>query len=203
MATSRVEFRVVYGKGQDRVGGAIHHIKGSLPFRLLGLGSDNGGEFINRRLYRYCQRRGITFTRSRLYKKNDSAHVEQKNWSVVRRLIGYDRYNSREALAQLNVIYRLVGPYVNFFQPTIKLQGKPRHGAKVHKVYGAARTPYQLLLESGTLDQDPKDRLAQQYANTSPAKLMREIEEELEWLWALPTTKSQTIPVTPIWRQRA
>lgn len=88
----------VWGKGQERVGGAVHRVWQRLPFSLLGLDSDNGSEFINQHLYTYCHREGITFTRSRPYKKNDSCHVEQKNWSVVRRLVGYDRYNSRAAL---------------------------------------------------------------------------------------------------------
>jgi hypothetical protein len=105
VATGWVECRGVWGKGQDRVGSAIHHLSQRLPFLLLGLDSDNGGEFINHYLYAYCQRKGITFTRSRPYKMNDSAHVEQKNWSVVCRLVGYDRYRSKEALAQLDRLY--------------------------------------------------------------------------------------------------
>ncbi len=87
VATGWVECQGVWGKGQERVGGAVHHIAQRLPFPLLGLDSDNGSEFINHHLYAYCQRNGITFTRSRPYKKNDSCHVEQKNWSVVRRLV--------------------------------------------------------------------------------------------------------------------
>ena len=134
VATGWVECRGVYGKGQERVGGGIHHVNQRLPFPLLGIDSDNGGEFINQRLYAYCQQKGITFTRSRPYKRNDSCHAEQKNWSVARRLIGYDRYNNREALEQLNRIYALVGGYVNFFQPVMQLQGKRRRGALVHKV---------------------------------------------------------------------
>ena len=110
-----------------------------LPFPLLGLDSDNGSEFINHRLYAYCQRKTISFTRSRPYKKNDSAHVEQKNWSVVRRLVGYDRYSSKPALEQLERIYQLVRCYVNFFQPVMQLKHKSRHGAKVHKVYDSAQ----------------------------------------------------------------
>jgi len=131
----------VWGKGQERVGGAIHRVRKRLPFSLLGLDSDNGSEFINQHMYSYCRREGITFTRSRSYKKNDSCHVEQKNWSVVRRLIGYDRYNSRAALEALNRTYDLLRLYVNFFQPVMKLVAKTRHGAKVHKVYDTARTP--------------------------------------------------------------
>jgi hypothetical protein len=99
--TCWVELDAVWGKGQVRVGGAVHHVQERLPMPLLGLDSDNGSEFINRILYDYCQRGGITFTRSRAYKKNDSAHVEQKNGAVVRGLIGYDRFASKAAYAQL------------------------------------------------------------------------------------------------------
>ena len=108
VATGWVECQGVWGKGQQRVGAAIHEGAKRLPFRLLGLDSDNGSEFINHHLYAYCQQKEITFTRSRPYKKNDNAHVEQKNWSVVRRLIGYQRYSSKEALEQLNRVYQLV-----------------------------------------------------------------------------------------------
>ncbi len=87
----------VWGKGQERVGGAVHHVRERLPMPMLGLDSDNGSEFINRGMYDYCRRHGITFTRSRSYKKNDSCHVEQKNWHVVRRVIGYDRFSSKAA----------------------------------------------------------------------------------------------------------
>ena len=141
VATGWVECQGVLGKGQQRVGAAIHEMSKRVPFPLLGLDSDNGGEFINHRLYAYCQRNKITFTRSRPYKKNDAAHVEQKNWSVVRRLVGYERYSSKEALVQLNRVYQLVRSYSNFFQPVMQLQRKSRHGAKVHKVYDAAKTP--------------------------------------------------------------
>ena len=114
IVTCWVECQAVWGKGQDRVGGAIHKMSKSLPFPLLGLDSDNGGEFINHHLYSYCERKEITFTRSRSYKKNDNAHVEQKNWSVVRRLVGYDRYSTQVALVQLQKVHRLAGQYMNF-----------------------------------------------------------------------------------------
>ena len=156
-----------------------------LPFPLLGLDSDNGSEFINHRLYAYCQRKRISFTRSRPYKKNDSAHVEQKNWSVVRRLVGYDRYSSKPALEQLERIYQLVRCYVNFFQPVMQLKHKSRHGAKVHKVYDSARTPYQRVLESGVLTPEQQDVMAQQYQRLNPVKLLAQINQALEHLWSL------------------
>ena len=188
VATGWVECRGVFGKGQERVGGAIHHINRSLPFPLLGLDSDNGSEFVNHRLYAYCRRKGITFTRSRPYKENDSAHVEQKNWSVVRRLIGYDRYNSKETLEQLNRIYTLVGRCVNFFQPTMQLQEKRRHVARVHKVYDTAKTPYRRLLDHGVLSEKQQDQLTAVYSRLHPAKLLRQIKKEPEHLWELPET---------------
>jgi hypothetical protein len=173
----------VWGKGQERVGGAVHRVRQRLPFPLLGLDSDNGSEFINHHLYSYCQREGITFTRSRSYKKNDSCHVEQKNWSVVRRLVGYDRYNSHAALESLNRIYDLLRLYVNFFQPVMKLVAKTRHGARVHKVYDTARTPYQRLLEAGVLTKAKQEELAAIYYGLNPASLLKQINENLERLW--------------------
>jgi hypothetical protein len=151
---------------------------------MLGLDSDNGSEFINQHLYDYCRRNRIAFTRSRPYKKNDSCHVEQKNWSVVRRLIGYDRYNSRAALEVLNRIYELTRLYINFFQPVMKLVSKSRHGAKVYKVYDAAQTPYQRLLRSGVLTEAKRQELATTYYGLNPVLLLNQINENLEKLWA-------------------
>ncbi len=194
VATGWVECQGVWGKGQQRVGGAIHEVAGRLPFRLLGLDSDNSSEFINHHLYDYCQRKKITFTRSRPYKKNDNAHVEQKNWSVVRRLIGYQRYSSKEALVQLNRVYQLVRSYVNFFQPVMQLQRKTRHGAKVHKVYDAARTPYRRLLESGVLTPEQQNVMAMHYLRLNPARLLKQIDRAIEKLWAMATTTSSHEP---------
>jgi hypothetical protein len=185
VATGWSECVGVWGKGQQRVGSAIHRIRQRLPFPLLGLDSDNGSEFINQHLYSYCQREKITFTRSRSYKKNDSCHVEQKNWSVVRRLIGYDRYSSRAALEALTRVYDLTRLYVNFFQPVMKLVRKTRHGARVYKVYDTARTPYQRLLGSGTLMEARRQELAATYHGLNPVWLLKQINENLEALWKL------------------
>jgi hypothetical protein len=110
VATSWIELEAVWGKGQTRVGGAIHHVGERLPVPLAGLDSDNGSEFINHSLYDWCRRHGVTFTRSRAWKKNDSAHVEQKNGAIVRHLIGYDRFASKAAYAQLAHVDRLARP---------------------------------------------------------------------------------------------
>ena len=185
VATGWVECRGVWGKGQERVGGAVHHIPERLPFPLLGLDSDNGSEFINHHLFAYCQRKTITFTRSRPYKKNDSAHVEQKNWSVVRRLVGYDRYTSKAALEQLNRLYDCLRLYVNFFQPVMKLQRKTRHGARVHKVYDTAQTPYQRVLESNVMTPGQRETLSLQYQKLNPVQLLSHINHTLGQLWNL------------------
>lgn len=196
IATGWVEVQGVWGKGQDRVGSAIHTIRQRLPFPLLGLDSDNGSEFINQHLYTYCLREQITFTRSRPYKKNDSAHVEQKNWSVVRRLVGYDRYTSREALEQLNRVYRTLRLYVNFFQPVLQLQAKHRVGARVHKTYDTARTPYRRLLESGVLSPEQKAELRETYARLNPVRLKAEMDAALDQLWTLARAEHQATSVT-------
>jgi hypothetical protein len=175
----------VWGKGQHRVGAAVHQVRQRLPFTMLGLDSDNGGEFINQHLYAYCQREGITFTRSRSYKKNDSCHVEQKNWSIVRRLVGYDRYKSQAALGSLNRAYQVLRLYINFFQPTMKLVSKTRHGARVHKVYDTAKTPYQRLLDGGLLTQAKRTELAAIYRGLNPVRLLSQLNAHLQQLWKM------------------
>lgn len=185
MATGWYEPVAVWGKGQDRIGGAVYDVRKRLPMPLSGLHSDNGGEFINQSLYEYCRRQGIDFTRSRSYKKNDSCHVEQKNWSVVRRTIGYDRFSSKAAFKALDDVYTLLRLYINFFQPVMKLVGKARNGAKVHKVFDTAKTPYQRLLESGILTEEKKQELSSIYQALNPAKLLKQIRHETEHLWTL------------------
>ena len=185
VATSWSEFIGVWGKGQQRVGTAIHNVRERLPFRLLGLDSDNGSEFINHDLSKWCQHEGITFTRSRPYKKNDNCFVEQKNGSIVRRIIGRDRYSSKQAYAILNRIYYLLRLYINFFQPVMKLVSKTRHGARVHRVYDTAQTPYQRVLKSGVLTEASKAQLTATYSYLNPVRLLKQINDNLEHLWQL------------------
>ena len=118
----------------------MQKIRAKLPFPLLGIDSDNGSEFINQTLYDFCQEQQITFTRSRPYRKNDSCFVEQKNYSVVRRAVGYQRFDTEEQLRLLNQLYESLDLYTNFFQPSMKLKSKERHGARVKKKYDQART---------------------------------------------------------------
>ncbi len=203
VATGWCEPVVVWGKGQERVGGAVYDVRKRLPMPLLGLDSDNGSEFINQSLYDYCRREGITFTRSRSYKKNDSCHVEQKNWSVIRRVIGYDRFSSKEAFKTLDDVYTLLRLYVNFFQPVLKLVGKSRNGAKVHKVYDVAKTPYQRLLMSGVLTEGKKRELANIYGALNPVTLLKQIRQSVEHLWTLAERQpGKTSSVTGIMTQQ-
>jgi hypothetical protein len=187
ITTGWMELEAVWGKGQSRVGAALHHARQQLPMPLLGLDSDNGSEFINHSLYTYCHREAITFTRGRPYKKNDSAHVEQKNGAIVRALIGYDRYASKAAYAHLGRVYRLVRLHVNFFQPVQKLVRKTRDGARVQRWYDRAQTPYQRLCATGGLAPAKRQELSVLYQSLNPLQLHRQIEREIERLWALAT----------------
>ncbi len=155
---------------------ALLHIRKNLPFPLLGLDSDNGSEFINDQLSRYCQHEGLTFTRARPYRKNDSCFVEQKNWTAVRQTVGYARYDTAEELALLNEIYATYRLLHNFFLPQMKLIQKTRLGAKVHKRYDEARTPYARLLASGFLSAEEEQCLRVLYRTLNPAALRRELD---------------------------
>jgi len=185
VASGWTECLPVWGKWQERVRQAVHHMRQHLPFSLLGIDSDNGSEFINRCFYNYCRHERIIFTRSRSYKKNDSCHVEQKNGNIVRRLVGYERYASKASFECLGRVYELVRLYINFFQPTMKLVSKNRHGAKVHKVYDTARTPYQRLVQAGVLTEAKKAELAATYHGLNPVKLLKQINDNLEQLWRM------------------
>ena len=185
IASGWTECLPVWGKGQLRVRQAVHRMRQRLPFPLLGVDSDNGSEFINQYFYTYCRQEKITFTRSRSYKKNDSCHVEQKNGNVVRRLVGYDRYASKSAFECLERTYSLVRLYQNFFQPTMKLKSKTRHGAKVYKLYETARTPHQRLLQSGVLTEANRAELLAIYHGLNPILLLKQINSTLEQLWRL------------------
>lgn len=183
--TSWTECRIVWGKGQSRVGGGAHMIRQSLPFQLRELHTDNGGEFINDLLFRWCRKEGIYFTRGRPYKKNDQAYVEQKNWSVPRRIVGYHRYSSKAAYEELARLYKLVCPYTNFFQPVRKVVAKERIGNRVVKRYDVAQTPYQRLLASGVLDESTQKKLQELYESLNPVVLRRRIDAGLHAVWEL------------------
>jgi hypothetical protein len=176
IATGWTETRSVRNKAAKWVSGALIEIEAALPFALLGIDSDNGSEFINYHLLNWCQDRQITFTRSRPANSNDGAHVEQKNWTVVRRTVGYWRYDTAHQLALLNQIWTTLSPLTNLFTPQQKLVSKTRTGAKVAKRYDTARTPYQRLLTyPDTLDDIDTKMLAKRYDTLNPAQARRDI----------------------------
>jgi hypothetical protein len=177
VATAWTEMGALKNKAQTHVFHAIQDIRGLLPFALLGLDSDNGGEFINDQLYRYCTDEEITFTRSRPYHKNDNCFVEQKNYSIIRKTVGYYRYDTPEQLALLGDFYRCLRLYTNFFQPVMKLAEKIRSGSRLTRRYDVPRTPYHRILEHPAISDDLKARLQAQYQQLNVVQLKRQLDQ--------------------------
>lgn len=185
LATGWTECQALANKTQFAVSQAIGEMRQDLPFALLGLDSDNGSEFINDTLYRYCIAEQITFTRSRPYQKNDQAHVEQKNWSVVRHIIGYDRMESPEELTLLSSIYADLRLYINFFQPVLKLVGKKQVDGKTIRTYDKAMTPYRRVLALDSIPIKIKARLTAHYVQLNPVTLRNSIDAKVAKLWKI------------------
>jgi hypothetical protein len=175
VCTGWTEMQAVKNKAQIWVFDALKDIRGRLPFDLLGIDSDNGGEFINDHLVRFCRDEKITFTRARSYRKNDNCFIEQKNYTIVRRYVGYARYDTEIAQMLMNELYVHLRLYVNFFQPVMKLIQKTRIGSKVRKKYDEPQTPYQRVLTSPSVPENKKEILSHQYAQLNPAALRRTI----------------------------
>src|SRR5437867_6547084 len=184
--TTWVETRAVLSKHQRGVQQALAELQQALPFRLLGIDSDNGSEFINGHLYDYCQTHAIQFTRGRPYKKDDNAHVEQKNWTHVRKLLGWDRYDSPQAVQAMNDLYRQeLRLWLNLYLPSVKLLKKARVGSKLRRVYDAAQTPFQRVLASGQTHPAQVARLKALMKTLDPFELSRSIERKLERIYQL------------------
>jgi len=191
IATCWDETAACKNKAQVHVFKAIKIVSARFPFEIAGIDSDNGSEFINAIMLRYCEKNEITFTRSRPYKKNDSCFVEQKNYSVVRRNVGYSRYDTEEELSILNELYIYLGHYTNYFQPVVKLVSKTRTGSRVTKKYDIAKTPFRRVLESEYIDDKIKERLKIQYDSLNPADLKRKISKLQDKLLKLNVLKSK------------
>jgi hypothetical protein len=184
--TTWTESRAVLGKAQQRVCAAIDEMREALPFELLGVDSDNGSEFINYHLYAYCQDNHIQFTRGRPYKKNDNAHIEQKNWTHVRRILGWARFDTQPVLEAINDLYRNeLRLWMNFFQPTVKLIKKERIGSRIVRRYDRALTPLDRVLASPQVDSETKAALRAQRAIIDPFVLAAKIEAKLDRIRAL------------------
>jgi hypothetical protein len=154
---------------------ALDHLRTSMPFPMLGLDTDNGSEFLNEKLFEFCERNNIEFTRSRPYRKNDQAWVEQKNGSVVRRLVGHRRLAGIAAADSLARLYSSSRLFVNFFQPSFKLIEKQHVGSKIVKRYEAPTTPFAKLMENETIKSKMKERLQGVAASLDPLRLLDEI----------------------------
>lgn len=175
--TGWTETEAVKNKARIWVFQGLKNMRQRFPFPILGIDSDNGGEFINHPLHEYCLSESITFTRSRSYRKNDNCYVEQKNYSVVRKMVGYRRYDTEEEQEILNRLYRFLSFYTNYFQPLRKLVKKERIGAKVKKNYDTPRTPYRRVMEISEIPERTKETLTLLYNQINPAQLKREIEK--------------------------
>ena len=181
--TGWTECAAVRNKAQIHVFAALQRVRERLPFPLLGVDSDNGSEFINDELVRYCDQEHLTFTRSRSGHKNDSAHVEQKNWAVVRRFVGDLRFDTPTQVTLLNQLYELLHFYINFFLPTTKVKEKIRQGSKVKRVYDEPQTPYARVLASPHVSRKDKAKLRATYKQLDLVQLKRQIDGIVDQLW--------------------
>ncbi len=189
IATGWTENRSVRNKAQRWVFAALMDIRDHLPFPLLGIDSDNGSEFINHHLFAWCTEHQVTFTRSRSGNKNDGAHVEQKNWTQVRQIAGYHRYDTAAELELLNRIWTRQTDLTNFFYPQQKLIAKERIGAKVIKKYDTATTPHRRATVAVTVTKKTKTALTRRYIKINPAAAQREIQALTDQLLTLTLAK--------------
>jgi hypothetical protein len=198
IASTWVETRSVLGKGEAGIVKAFSEMSEVLPFKVLDIDCDNGSEFINRNLFSYCDSRDIGFTRGRPYKKDDNAHIEQKNWTHVRKLIGWDRYDTPEAVAALNDLYaNELRLYMNLFQPSVKLIRTVRKGSRRVRRYDEPRTPLDRL--SGMPGANPQkvDALLHLRSRLDPFDLARIIRRKLERIWDMRHTGKKTAKPKP------
>jgi hypothetical protein len=194
--TTWVETRAVLGRGQHAVQQALEEMRQTLPFPLQGIDSDNGSEFINAHLVRYCQRHGIQFTRGRPYKKDDNAHIEQKNWTHVRRLLGYVRYDAPAAVAAMNALYRQeLRLFQNLFLPSVKLVRKVRVGSRLRRVYARPQTPFDRVQACPEADPAKVAQLEALRTQLDPFALAEAIDQQLSRLYAL--AHHRAAPLSP------
>lgn len=197
--TTWTETRAVLGKGERGVLQAMDEMEKSFPFPLRGIDSDNGSEFINHHLYKRCAQRSIQFTRGRPYKKDDNAHIEQKNWTHVRKLMGWDRYDSQDAVDAMNDLYQNeLRLFQNLFLPSMKLVEKKRIGSRLKRVYDTPQTPLERVLASPDGDRDKITRLKGLSETVNPFELSKTIEKKLEHIWNLAHVRfspSKSVPV--------
>ncbi|MGH8274343.1 MAG: integrase catalytic domain-containing protein [Gammaproteobacteria bacterium] len=187
--TGWTETQAVLGKSQEAIRAALEAIRRVLPFPLRGIDSDNGSEFINAHLVRYCEARAIQFTRGRPYKKDDNAHIEQKNWTHVRRQLGYVRYDTEAAREAINDLYaNELRLFQNLFLPSVKLAGKARVGSRLRRRYEAPQTPFERVLASAAVNHDQVAELRGLSGRLDPFHLSASIRAKLEGIFQLSTS---------------
>ena len=197
------EAQAIMGKGQDPTFKALKRIRKRTPFSWKGVDSDNDSAFINAHLVNYCEKEGLEFTRSRPNKKNDNAYIEQKNWTHVRKTVGYLRYDTDKELTLMNSLYENeLRLYKNFFSPVMKLIKKERIAGKVKRKYDIPKTPYQRLIESGQISEEAKKELEAIYRSLNPAELKRKIEEKTHRLYIAYEEKNRGREALPSKKQR-
>jgi hypothetical protein len=202
--TTWVETRAVMGKGQAGVLEAMKQIEQALPFRLLGIDSDNGSEFINYHLKAFCDQKQIQFTRGRPYKKDDNAHIEQKNWTHVRKIFGYLRYDSPLALQAINDLYRHeLRILQNLFLPSMKLTGKVRVGSKLKRQYDKPQTPLERLRACPQADPAKLKELIKLRDAIDPFALAKTIEQKLERIYQLANPRMSPSLKSPVAKSSA
>jgi hypothetical protein len=187
-ATTWVELRAMWGRGQAGTLAALRDVEATLPFELLGLDSDNGGEFMNHHVLRWLQKRPrpVYMTRSRPYKKDDNAHVEQKNWTHIRQCFGYERHDNPEVVELINVlIKKAYGPLLNFFHASLKLKSKERIQGRLKRIYGEAQTPLARVLASAEVKPQTKRRLEREKAGLNPFVLKQVVARSLKEIASL------------------
>lgn len=197
------EGEAIMGRGQHRTFEALQAIRQRMPFDCKGIDSDNDSVFINAHLLKYCQQEGLEFTRSRPNRKNDNAYIEQKNYTHIRRPLGYLRYDTEEELSIINDLYRNeLRLYKNFFQPVMKMIKKERIEGRLKRVYDKAKTPYQRLIESGQVSRQKVESLRRLYERLNPVELKNRIDGKLDRLYQVyHKKKKSTITVNPYKKQ--
>lgn len=188
IATGWTFQRAIWGKGEKGVVEAIRDIESKIPFPILGFDSDNGSEFLNWHLIKYFKQRKnpVQYTRSRAYKKNDNAHIEEKNWTHVRQYLGYDRFDNPAIVHKLNGLYSdTFYNFVNFFLPSVKLINKQRIGSKIIKRHDSPKTPYQRIIESAYISDNNKKKLTAIFKTLNPYKLEEEIRSRIKGIFKL------------------
>lgn len=198
ISTGWWEGQALMGRSQMATNQALSAIQSRLPFPLKEIHPDNDSGMINNLIWRFCQEHHVRFSRSRPLKKNDNCWVEQRNWSHVRKVVGYLRYDTAAELCALNALYRDSAVYKNFFQPTMKLILKERVGGRIKRKYDVPKTPYERLRELGHLDQRTEAQLADTYGSLNPAALKASIEKKRMALHRLYQEKMNTIKVEPM-----